>query len=170
MALLNGRHFSFMRQIFSITCPFMQRSFVLKAEQICLNKKSKVMKEFMMIFRHEQAPGGAMPTEEQMQAVMSQWREWIAGIAAKGKYSGTNRLLPQGQTLKPENVITDGPYVEAKEMVGGYVIVKADSLGEAVEMAKACPNLLYGGSVEVRSVMAIDDNAKSESFLQAKGQ
>jgi hypothetical protein len=126
------------------------------------------MKEFMMLFRHETTEGGEAPTAEQMKAVMKEWQSWIKGIAAKGNYSGTNRLLSEGKTLKPGNVISDGPYAEAKEIVGGYLIVKAGSLEEAVEMAKSCPNLIYGGKVEVRSVMSIDDDVNSADFLNAK--
>jgi len=126
------------------------------------------MKDFMMIFRSEKQPAAEMPSAEQMQAVMKQWQNWIGGIAAQGKYTGTNRLYPEGKTLKPNNVITDGPYAEVKEMIGGYLIVKAKSLDEAVEMAKSCPNLVYGGNVEVRSVMSIDYDAKSEKFLDIK--
>jgi hypothetical protein len=126
------------------------------------------MKEYMLIFRNEKKEGGEKPSAEQMQAVMKQWQSWISGIAAKGKYSGTNRLLSEGKTIKPNKVITDGPYVEAKEMIGGYLIVKADTLDEAVEMAKSCPNLIYGGNVEVRSVMPIEYDAKSENFLAEK--
>src|SRR5687767_6425745 len=124
----------------------------------------------MMIFRNEKNEGGEMPSAEQMQAVVKQWQNWIGGIAAQGKYSGTNRLLPEGKTIKPNKVITDGPYVEGKEMIGGYLIVKANSLDEAVEMAKSCPNLTYGGNVEIRNVMPIEYDTGSENFLQEKSQ
>src|SRR5947208_1622688 len=117
------------------------------------------MKEYMLIFRHETMDHA--PSPEQMKVAMQQWQSWISGIATDGKYSGTNRLLKEGKTLAPGNVITDGPYLEAKEMIGGYVIIKAGSLDEAVQIAQACPNLLYGGKVEVRSVMAIDDDPTS---------
>ena len=123
------------------------------------------MKEYMLIFRNEENPNGNAPSAEQMRAVLKEWQNWIRGIAEQGKFSGTNRLLPEGKTLKPGNVITDGPYVEAKELIGGYVLVKAESLDEAIEIAKSCPNLKYGGNVEVRSTMAIDADPKSESFL-----
>jgi hypothetical protein len=126
------------------------------------------MKEFMMIFRNEKQDAGPVPSAEQMQAVMQQWQTWIKGIAEKGKYSGTNRLLSEGKTLKPGNAITDGPYAEVKEVVGGYLVVKAGSLEEAVEIAKSCPNLVYGGSVEVRSVMPIEYDTKSDDFLNEK--
>ena len=126
------------------------------------------MKEYMMIFRNEKSDGSAKPSEEQMHTMMKQWQTWIGDIAAKGKYSGTNRLLPEGKTIRSNKIITDGPYVEAKEMIGGYLIVKANSIDEAMEMAKSCPGLLYGGNVEVRSVMAIDYDAGSKNFLEVK--
>ena len=124
------------------------------------------MKEYMLLFRNEKMEQA--PSAEQMKMMMQQWQSWISGMAKQGNYSGTNRLLPEGKTLKPNNVITDGPYLEAKEMVGGYVIVKADSLDEAVNIARACPNLQYGGNVEVRAVMPIDDDPTSGTFLQEK--
>ena len=124
------------------------------------------MKEYMMIFRNKKNDGGETPSPEQMQDVMKQWQSWIQGIAAQGNYSGTNRLLPEGKTLQPDNVIKDGPYAEVKEVVGGYLIVKAATLGAAVEIAKGCPNLKYGGNVEVRSVLSINYDVNSKDFLQ----
>lgn len=126
------------------------------------------MKEFMMIFRNEKKSGDEMPSAEQMQEVMKLWQNWIGGIAAQGKYSGTNRLYPEGKTIKPGNLIIDGPYAEIKEMVGGYLIVKGSTLDEAVEMAKSCPNLIYGGNVEIRSVMSIEYDTNAEKFLEVK--
>jgi hypothetical protein len=128
------------------------------------------MKEFMMIFRFEKMEGDTTPTAEQMQAVLKQWKNWISEIAKQGKYSGTNRLLPEGKTIRPGKVISDGPYMEVKEMIGGYLIVKADSMDEAMKMADGCPNLLYGGNVEVRAVMNIEYDFTSEKFLEPKAQ
>lgn len=122
----------------------------------------------MMIFRHEKSEGDEMPSAEQMQVVMKQWQDWIGDIAAQGKYVSTNRLSSEGKTLKSNNVIIDGPYAEVKEFVGGYLIVKANTIEEAIEMAKACPNLLYGGTVEVRTVLTIDADTSSATFLDEK--
>src|SRR5690242_4141014 len=125
------------------------------------------MKECIMFFKHEQPD--AEPSSAQMQEMLKQWQTWIKDIAQKGNYSSTNRLLSEGKTLKQNNVITDGPHIEAKEMIGGYLIVKANSLDEAVEMAKTCPNLKGGnGVVEVRTVMSIDANPHSDNFLNEK--
>ena len=126
------------------------------------------MKEYMLIFRNEKADVHAEMPEEQMKAVMQQWQKWIGDIAAKGQFAGPNRLLPEGKTIKPGNVISDGPYAEVKEVIGGYLIVKAKSLDDAVAVAKSCPGLLTGGNVEVRSVMSIDVDAKSKNFLGEK--
>jgi len=123
------------------------------------------MKEFMMIFRSERNANATPPSQEQMQAEMKKWQTWIKSIAQKGNFSSTNRLLSEGKTLKGNQSISDGPYAEVKEVVGGYLIVKAKSLDEAIELAKGCPGLQTGGSVEVRAVMNIDASPESKSFL-----
>lgn len=110
------------------------------------------MSEFMMIFRSPYNPD-SNPSPEQMQAGVKKWQDWIGGIAAQGKFSGTNRLGGEGKSLKPSNVVTDGPYIELKEIVGGYLIVKAGDLDEAIKLAEGCPILDVGGQVEVRSII-----------------
>jgi len=111
------------------------------------------MKEFMMIFRSE--PAKETPSPEAMQALVKVWQDWIGGIAAQGKFASTNQLGRQGKTIKAGNVVTDGPYAELKEIVGGYMVVKADSIDDAIEMGKGCPVLNIGGIVEVRDIMEI---------------
>jgi hypothetical protein len=59
--------------------------------------------------------------------------------------------------VKPNNVVTNGPYVELKEAVGGYSIVRAKDLKEASELAKGCPILQVGGTVEVRTIVAMEN-------------
>ncbi len=111
------------------------------------------MTEFMMIFRNAYDPA-FKPTPEQMQASIKQWQDWMGGIAAQGKFIGTNRLSSEGsKILKANNVITDGPYAEVKEIVGGYIIIKAADITEAMKLAEGCPILAIGGSVEVRQVI-----------------
>lgn len=114
------------------------------------------MTEFMMIFRSPYTPDNK-PTPEQLQASIKQWQDWIGGIAAQGKFVGTNRLTSEGsKILKPNQVVTDGPFAEVKEIVGGYLIVKATSMNEALEMAKGCPIFSIGGNVEVRAVIPMN--------------
>jgi hypothetical protein len=114
------------------------------------------MTEFMMIFRNDYNPS-FKPSPEQMQASIKQWQDWIGGIAAQGKFVSTNRLGFEGKTLKPNNVIADGPYAEVKEIVGGYILVKATNLDEAMKLAEGCPILNIGGHVEVRNVMPMNN-------------
>lgn len=113
------------------------------------------MKEFMMIFRTEKNDNPP-PSPEQMQAMVKEWQDWIGGIAAQDKFVATNALGSEGRTVKLNGVISDGPYAEIKEIVGGYIIVKSENLDEAVKLSKGCPTLNIGGSVEVRDVMVFD--------------
>ena len=126
------------------------------------------MNEYLMLFRNEKSDKNQQPSAEQMQTAVQQWQTWIRSLVTKGRYSGTNRLLPEGKTIKPGNSVTDGPYAEVKEVVGGYLVVQAESIDEATDMAKSCPNLLYGGSVEVRSIMPIEYEPNSNNFLEPK--
>jgi hypothetical protein len=111
------------------------------------------MNEFSLIFRNQQNPDVQF-SPEQMQGILTQWREWIGGIAAQDKLASPgNRLAFEGAVLKSANVITDGPYAETKEIISGFIVVRAAKLAEAVELAKGCPVFNAGGSVEVRSVI-----------------
>ena len=113
------------------------------------------MKDFLFVFRMDQSQMPKMSPEE-MQANTKRWMDWIGSIAAQNKLTDRgNRLMPEGKVLKPNNVITDGPYTEIKETLGGYSIIKADNLDEATEIAKGCPGLQNGGSVEVREINAM---------------
>jgi len=110
------------------------------------------MEEFMLIFRHEDGHKVASP--EQIQIWMKQTMDWIGGIAAQNKFTGGNGLpFEDARVVRSHNVVTNGPFGEIKETIGGYIIVKADSVDEAVEFAKGCPVLQgEGNSVEVRKI------------------
>jgi hypothetical protein len=114
------------------------------------------MEEFMLILRHEDGKKVASP--EQIQVWMKQTMDWIGGIAAQNKFSGGNGLLfEDSKVVRPKNVVTNGPFGEIKETIGGYMIVKAGSVEEAVEFAKGCPVLQgEGNSVEVRKIASRD--------------
>jgi hypothetical protein len=114
------------------------------------------MKEFVMIYRNETMPENKYSPEE-MQGILKQWENWMGGIAAQNKLASRgNRLGSEGKSIKPNNVITNGPYSEIKEFIGGYSVIKADSIDEAVEIAKGCPILNVGGNVEVRDIMLMN--------------
>jgi len=110
------------------------------------------MKEYALIFRHEDGQKVASP--EQIQIWMKQTMDWIATIAAKNKFvSGTGLPFADARVVHANKTVTNGPFGEIKETIGGYIIVKADTVDEAVEFAKGCPVLQgEGNSVEVRTI------------------
>ncbi len=110
------------------------------------------MKEFILIFRHED--GNKVASPEQIQIWMKQTMDWIGGIAAQNKFVLGNGLpFDESKVVWHNNVVTNGPFGDIKETIGGYIIVKANSIDEAVEFAKGSPVLQGdGNSVEVRQI------------------
>ncbi|GAB3639962.1 YciI family protein [Spirosoma arcticum] len=113
------------------------------------------MEKFMLIFHSTQDQGTAyLQSPEEIQAEMQKWNHWIGGIAAQSKMLGTEALMPFGKIMsKGGEVVTDGPYTEGKEIIGGYALVSAAHLDEAVELANGCPIFAMNGSVEVRPIV-----------------
>lgn len=91
-------------------------------------------------------------TPEEIQQAMMKWKKWMEELSGNGCYLNGDRLTHNGKTIRTGKKVSDGPYTESKEIVGGYISIKADSLEEAVEIAKDCPIFSYNGSVEVREV------------------
>ena len=114
------------------------------------------MKEFAMVYRAE--PMGEIKlTPEGNMVVSKEWENWMGGIAAQNKLvSPGMRLGNQGRLVKPGNVVTNGPYAEIKEIIGGLSIVRSDSIDEVTEWAKTCPILNVGGCVEVRDIIQMN--------------
>ena len=110
----------------------------------------------MLIFRHED--GGKIASPEQMQVWMKQTQDWIGGIAAQNKFVGGEGLSFDGaKTVHHGGVVTNGPFGDIKETLGGYVVVRAASAGEAAELAKGSPVLQGpGNTVEVRKLIKGD--------------
>jgi hypothetical protein len=110
------------------------------------------MKEFVLLFRQPSYDhSNTSPTE--YQALAKKWQDWVGGIVAQGKLvSNGPRLAMEGKVLKAGGVITDGPFVEIRERLGSFIIVKADSLEEATTLAHGCPALDADGSVEIRPI------------------
>jgi hypothetical protein len=114
------------------------------------------MDKYMMIFRNtptsEEVYQSMSP--EEMQASLAQWNAWIGGIAAQGKLIGSEALEHTGKIVTgTKKVVTDGPYVESKELVSGYLIMHAESMEEAIENSKGCPIYDIEGSLEIRKIM-----------------
>lgn len=117
------------------------------------------MKEFLLVFRRNPDVDMQM-SPEQMQSISKPWQDWMGSIAARNRLSSPgNRLATDGRVVSPDKVVTNGPYVEMKETIGGYTIIRAASLDEAAELAKDCPILSTGGTVEVRPIMEMTNRA-----------
>jgi len=114
------------------------------------------MKKFIMIFRDAENTW-ANYSPQQWQDEMANWITWIGDLQAQGKLiPGGAQLMPKGASVVrgPQIMVTDGPYAEAKEVIGGTLLMLAANLAEATEIAKGCPGLAFAGSsVEVREVV-----------------
>ena len=114
--------------------------------------KIKAMKEFVLLFRQPTFDYSSISPKE-MQDISKKWHDWAGKIVAEGKLvSQGQRLAMEGKVLKAGGVITDGPFVEIKERLGSFIVVKAESLDEATTLAHGCPAIDAGGSVEIRPV------------------
>jgi|SRR5579872_2441904 len=113
-----------------------------------------MMSEFAFLYRGGERPGSA----EQGQQVMQRWMAWFKDLTEKG------HIVDRGQPLErtgkvvqgTARVVTDGPFAEAKDVIGGFTLVRADDIAHAAELARGCPIFDAGGFVEVRPVMEIN--------------
>ena len=106
---------------------------------------------YMLIFRSTDWYKGLSP--EQMQQIADNWMEWFNRLKDEGKAIAGNPLEREGKIVSGRNrVVSDGPFAESKETIGGYFLLKVNTLDDAVAIAKDCPGLPYGIRVEVRPV------------------
>ena len=111
------------------------------------------MEKFMLIFQ-----GGINQdaSPQDLQANMGKWMEWIEKLQKEGKYVSGEALLPGGKLVTGKATATDGPYTEGKELVGGFFVINANDIEEAVAECEHYPDFDYGGQVQVRHVMKFD--------------
>ena len=108
------------------------------------------MKEFVLLFRQPGTDFSKVSPKE-MQDLAQKWNDWIENIKSQGRYAKDGlRLSTEGKVLKPGGVVTDGPFAEIREILGGFFVVKAENLDDATTLAHGCPVLEAGGSVEIR--------------------
>jgi hypothetical protein len=114
------------------------------------------MADYMYLFRGGTVGRGSSPDE--MQKRMQKWMAWMKDLGAKGHFKTGEPLDDVGKVVRgPSKTITDGPFAEAKDLVGGYLIVEAKNFAEAVELSKGCPILEdASGSVEVRPITTVE--------------
>lgn len=111
------------------------------------------MNEFLFLFR-----GGDMSgSPAEMQKHMEKWLLWAKELTEKGHLKRPGQPLePTGKLVQgKQKVVVDGPFAEAKDVIGGYMLVEAEDLAHAVEVSKGCPVLERGGTVEVRPILKL---------------
>ena len=114
------------------------------------------MAKFLFVYRSAKDSRDKM-TPEEMQQILQKWRTWIADGLQKGwMLDAGDALKREGRVVSARKVVSDGPFIEVKELVGGFSIVQADTLDAAAELAKGCPIFLRGGSVEVRPLQGLN--------------
>jgi len=110
------------------------------------------MQEYMMIFIGEDY-GDLDLSPQEIGARIEKWDAWVGRLSQEGLFVDGRALARPAKTLRPDELVTDGPYVESKEIVGGFFIVKAESLDHAISLSKDYPDFDLGGGVEVRPIM-----------------
>ena len=114
------------------------------------------MSDYLFLFKGGR-PSDSDLSPEEMQQHMQKWFTWIAALRDKGIYKGGEPLEDGGLIVQADQTVTDGPFPESKEMIGGYVMIEAGSTEEAAGIGKDCPVLSLGGTVEVREVMVLEE-------------
>jgi hypothetical protein len=110
------------------------------------------MSEYLLLFRGGDAET-ARQSPEKWQAHMQKWMQWMGELKEQGKLIGAQPLETTGKIVTgTRKIVSDGPFAEGKEIVGGYLACKADSYEEAVKIAGNCPILEHDGIVEVREI------------------
>ncbi len=112
------------------------------------------MSEFVYLYRGGEA--GRSPERAQQQ--MQKWIAWFKDLGAKGHVKDQGQPLERaGKVVRgKQKTVTDGPFAEAKDVIGGYTLIEARDLEQAVELSKGCPIFDVEGAVEVRPVMKMN--------------
>ena len=105
------------------------------------------MSEFLYVFRGGLETG----SPEQMQQHMQKWLAWSKQLTEKGLFKSGEPLEKGGKVVSKKDV-TDGPFAEAKDVIGGFMLIEAKDMAHAIETSRGCPILEVGGTVEVRPV------------------
>lgn len=109
-----------------------------------------------MLFLHSDTKSEMEPSAEEIQAIIAEYVAWRDEIAGRELLIGGEKLADEGGRhlrLNGSGIrVTDGPYAEVKEALGGYFAIKAADYDEAVEISKTCPHLKYGGWIELREI------------------
>jgi hypothetical protein len=118
------------------------------------DKRRRMMTEFIYLYRGGESPKSPAEGQETMQ----KWMAWMKELGEKGLLKAVGSPLEKtGKLVSGQSkVVSDGPFAEAKDVIGGYTLVTAKGIDEAVEASKGCPILLVGGAVEVRPILQMN--------------
>ena len=119
------------------------------------------MSDFVLLYRSsDQAYREAAGSAEKTRQTLARWQSWFKEMTEKGQLKNLGQPLDRshGKVVGgKQKAVTDGPYAEAKEVIGGYSVIEARDLDQAAQIASGCPVLEFGGSVEVRPVLIFAD-------------
>ena len=112
------------------------------------------MSQFVYLYRGGE-PGRS---PEKMQEMMQKWMAWMKQLTDQGHIKDMGQPLEStGKLVKgKQKTVTDGPFAETKDIIGGYTLIEARDLDQAVELSKGCPIFEVEGAVEVRPVMKMN--------------
>ena len=108
--------------------------------------------QYLLLFRGNDWSKNLSP--EEMQKAANDWMTWFNRLKDQGKALSGSPLEPHGKVVsgKGGRVVSDGPFAESKEAIGGFFMLQVDTMEEAVEIAQHCPGLPHGLTIEVRPV------------------
>jgi hypothetical protein len=92
----------------------------------------------------------------EMQGIVEEYMAWARQLRSEGRMLGGDELSANGRLVRGHGAsatVSDGPFTETKEAIGGYFLIEADGESQAVDIARACPGLKRGGAVEVRAIV-----------------
>ncbi len=117
-----------------------------------MNTEMQKQNDYLLLFRGSDWTKGLSPA--QIQEIVSDWAAWFERLIREGKCKGGHPLQDQGKLVsgKQGRIVTDGPFVESKEVIGGYFHLHVADENEAIAIAQQCPGLAYGCVVEVRPI------------------
>ncbi|HET7321604.1 MAG TPA: YciI family protein [Longimicrobiaceae bacterium] len=125
----------------------------------------------LLVFRESTPERYEAMTADERRAALDRWNGWCDDLVARGKLLGGNTLAPEGHLVSAARATrpVDGPFAEAKELIGGYFLLSAASTEEATAIARECPNLPFGMEVEIRPIAQACHLARSLGWETMRG-
>jgi hypothetical protein len=111
-----------------------------------------------MLFLHQDLGSDAVGSPDEIMVIVKEYMAWTERMRTEGRFKGAERLADEaGKVMRPKDgrvVVTDGPYTETKEIIGGYYAITAKDYDEACRITASHPHLKYGGRIEIRQFYA----------------